>query len=138
GVDERLLAMLIRERGVTAPHIGKRVVRLPSQPARPVPWPLRGLADRRVEYEREHVLGTREGHSPQQEADLFAESARCDEHQPFHPLRELICELHRDTTAERVTNHSRALLTEHSEQVAPAAGVGAERAAPPRLRRPPG
>ena len=82
----------------------------------------------------QHVLGGREGGRAQQEVHLLAEAAARDEHQPLHPLRELVGELHRHPAAERVAHDRRLVDAERDQQVAHAAGVGAERVVAAGLR----
>ena len=69
----------------------------------------------------------------QEDADLAAEPAARDQHQPLGHLRELVGQLHRDAAAERVADDRRAVVADRAHQVADAAGVGAERVVAARL-----
>ena len=73
----------------------------------------------------------------QQQVDLAAEPAAGDEHEPLTALRELVGELHRDAAAERVPDDRHAVVAERGQQVADAAGVGAQRVVPARRGRVP-
>ena len=77
--------------------------------------------------QRQHELGAGQRGRPQQQADLAAQAAAVDEHQALAALGELVGELHGDAAAQRVADDRRPLVAERDEQVAHAAGVGAER-----------
>ena len=76
---------------------------------------------------RDEEVGAGQRGGAQDRADLGAEPAAGDEHQPLDHLRELVGELHRDPAAERVADDGRPLVAERQQQVAQAAGEGAER-----------
>ena len=83
---------------------------------------------------RDHVLRTGQRRGPQQQAELAAETATVDEHEPLAQLGELVGELHRDAAAEGVPHEGRAVVPERREQVAQAARGGAKRVVPAGLR----
>ena len=66
---------------------------------------------------------------------LAPEAAARDQHEPLAALRELVGHLHRHAAAERVADDRAAVVAERAEEVANAAGVGAERVVAARLRR---
>ena len=88
-----------------------------------------------MQQEREHVLGAGQGHGFEKRADLLAQPARRDQHQPFGRFRELVRELHRHTSAEGVADQRDALSAQHREQVPDATRVRTQRVVAPGLRR---
>jgi hypothetical protein len=80
-----------------------------------------------VRGERQQRGGARERGAAQQRADVAPEAAAGDQHQPLGALGELVEELHRHATAERVSDDRRALDAEHRQQVADAGRVCPER-----------
>src|SRR5664280_3409106 len=111
GLDKSHLAMSVGQRRVTAPHLGQGVTRPPAHPAGHGTGPLCYFPNPGMEQEWEHVFGAGEGHRFEQRADLFAESSRGDQDQPFGPIRELVGELHGHTTSEGVADQGDAFLT---------------------------
>jgi hypothetical protein len=83
--------------------------------------------------QRQHQLRARQGRGAENRVHLASEAAAGDEREALAALGELIGELHRDAAAERVTDDGGAIVTEGEEDVAHAAGVGAQRVVAARL-----
>ena len=135
GVHERAPRVRVAERvqalGQPA-HVGVRPqAEAPEQLAGGAP----GRARDATEQQRQHELGARQRGGPQREADLLAQAAAVDEHEPLQALGELVGELHRDAAAERMADDGRRRDPEHRQEVAHPAGVGAERVVAARLAR---
>src|SRR5215211_590056 len=113
-------------------HVGAEleavaVERLPQRPSRFQNLP--------AAQERERGLRPGERGCAQQRADLTSETPAVDEHEALAQLRELVAELKRHATAERVADEGGALMPEREQDVADTARVGTERVVAPRLRR---
>ena len=94
----------------------------------------RRVAGDGAEQQRQDELGAGQRGGAQREADLRAQPAAVDEHEPLEPLGELVGELHRDPAAERVADdRGPRRCSSSGQQVADAAGVGAERVVAARL-----
>ncbi len=82
----------------------------------------RGQHQRQSQH-RERFGAHRKGGDAKGEVDVLGHPARADQDQPVHQLRELVGELHRDATAERMPDDRDPLDVEHAEQVAHAVRV---------------
>ena len=111
--------------------LGVRCGRVLSSEATPRPAVLRPA---RGEHGQDPV-GAGEGGGAQQQVDLLAQAAAGDEPEPLAALGELVGELHRHAAAERVADDRDAVVAERGQQVAGAAGVGAERVVAARRGR---
>ncbi len=132
--DERLPVRRTGERAVPAPQLGelRRVDVVTAEEPADVG---RTVDERLRERDRHDVLGTGERQRPQQPADLAAESAAADEHEPVDEFGMLVGELHRHAAAEGVPDDGDAADVEHGEEVAQSAGERAERVVAHRLGR---
>ena len=107
--------------------------RRPTRPSRPPS--AAAEPDEALRRERgQDVVGDRQRRGAQQHVDVAAEPAAGDEHEPLGALGELVGELHRDAAAERVPDDRHAVVAERGDDVARAAGVGAERVVAARRR----
>jgi hypothetical protein len=77
--------------------------------------------------ERRQRLGTRERGQAKRPADLAAQAAARDQHEPLAALGELVEELHRDAAAERVADDRCAVHADRCQDVAYPARVGSQR-----------
>ena len=134
GGQEGAAGVGIAERGEAVPDLGE--VTAGPQPHRaehpsgrgdPVTHPSR-------RDDRQHVLGAGQGGRAQQRADLAAEPAAGDEHEPVDPLGEEVGEDHRDAAAQRVPDQGHLGDAELVEQVAQGGRVRAQRVVADRLR----
>ena len=97
----------------------------PSRSALATPRPMPWTPDEVSTGSTQSAPGQRGG--AQQQVDLVAEPAAGDEPEPLAALGELVGELHRDAAAERVADDRDVVVAERGQEVADAAGVGAER-----------
>ena len=100
----------------------RRADREPGDP----PHRLQRGQHQRQPQQRQRFGAHRQRGDPQGEVDVLGHPARADQDQPVHQLRELVGELHRDATAERMPDHGDPLDVEHAEQVPHAVGVGGD------------
>ena len=131
---ERPTVRRSRQRAVGAPHLTEaRVVHaVPIEEATDV---AAGVGEPAREHDRHHPVGERQRADAEQPADLATEAAGADEHEAVAALGVLVGELDGDAATERVPDDGRARHVEGLEQVAHAAGVGAERVVAERLGR---
>jgi AcrR family transcriptional regulator len=85
--------------------------------------------------QREEQLTAGKGGEAKDEADVGAEAAAGDQHQALAALGELVGELHRDPTAERMADHRCAFDAERSAQIAQGTRERAEGVVAGALRR---
>ena len=83
--------------------------------------------DQRKPQERQRLAAHRQRGDPQCDVDVFGHAAGAHQDQAFDQLGELVGELHRHATAQRVTDHGDPVDVEHAEQVPHAVGVGGHR-----------
>jgi len=67
--------------------------------------------------------------------EFSAKTPARDQDQPLGALRELVGELHRHPSAERMSDERASLLSEHLEKIAEDVRISAERVVTARLRR---
>ena len=133
-VEEGQARLAVAEVGHAAPHLGHVVARAQADAREHAadlgPQPAGGAGD-----ERQHPLRAGQRGRAQQRADAVAQAAARDEDEALAQLGVLIGELHRHAAAQRVPDDRRALDADQLQQVADAAGEGAQRVVAARLGR---
>ena len=134
-LDERLSGFNVPERPIAAGEFAE--VRARLQPETAQKSADRGSRAQQtwLDEDGQHELGSGEGGRTQQEMHLSPETATRHEPEPLDALRELVRELHRYPTPQRVPDERRSLVAEDDHQVPDPACVGAQRVVAPRLRR---
>ena len=126
GLDERAPGRRFLERLHGACH-GLHVDALADAACpHPLADAIEGRADAPVGDHPDPGRGTGQRGATEHRAHLMAEAAARDQRKPLDSLGELVEELHRDPAAERVTDDGGAVDADGRQQVADAAGVGAE------------
>ena len=115
-----------RQRPVGAPHLHCLGIAEASAAKEPDDRVAPAPRERREEG-RHHVLASRQGGEPEDPTHLTAQAPGVDQHQALATFRELIGELHGDTTAEGLPDHSGPVDAKEVEEVPHDGGKVAER-----------
>jgi hypothetical protein len=97
-----------------------------TQPAEQAAGPRAGVEQAGCREQGQHELGAGQRCGSKQPVDVAAEAAAVNQDESLAALAELVGELHRDPSAERVPHKGCLLMSEREQQIAQAARVGAE------------
>ncbi len=141
GVDDRaqrrqecIPSLPVSKQGIHIRHLDK--VTAQTKPKHRMAFEVRYRPPHRRGSYGDKPPSTRERHGAHRQADLLAESPTRDKHQTLDELWELVGELDRDATAERVTDERGALMTENEKQIAQVGGKTPNGVVPARSRSP--
>ena len=129
GASERRRRGRLRQVGEDPEHVGQVSAQRggPEHRSGHAPDDLQRGQDQRQTQERQRLAAHRQRGDAQCDVDVLGHATGAHQDQPVDQLGELVAELHRDATTQRVPDHGDPVDVEHAQQVPHAIGVGGHR-----------